>query len=280
MQDEHIMETLGMSKVVIRDGKVISVTEPKLSFCPLFYKYRGIERITKDIIKENIEARIREFGLFTEKRNLLQNVFVGFGTSEIFMSALSRGTINAVVCVCEGAGTVVSDNAQLVQGIGARLSGLVSTTPIKGIIERIEGLSGTVLDPENATIDQFLGVEMARRLGHKEVGVTVTDPIEAKKIKDTFDDDAITFLVHTSGIRFTQDVLDGCDLVTSCASGQLRKNLKGHIKAQAGSSIPIFALSQIGKEVLLDRAKDVERPLYVSAKELPLLDDRQPEELF
>jgi putative methanogenesis marker protein 8 len=280
MKDEHVMETLGMSRVVIRDGKVVSVTEPKLTFCPLFHKYKGIEKITKDIIKDNIEARIKDYGLFTENRDLLQNVFVGFGTSEIFMSALRRGTINAVICACDGAGTVISDNPELVQGIGARLSGLVSTTPIGGIIERIGKLSGEVLDPENAIIDQFQGVNRALELGYTKVGVTITDPSEAKRVKDSFGEKAITFLVHTSGLCFRQDVLDGCDLVTSCASNQLRERLKGHIMAQAGSSIPIFALSQIGKDLLLDRAKDIERPVFVAAKELPFLEGRQPEEMF
>ncbi|HPR41090.1 MAG TPA: DUF2099 family protein [Candidatus Methanofastidiosa archaeon] len=280
MEDEHVMETLGMSRVVVKNGTVVSVSEPKLSFCPLFYKHKGIEKITKEIIKENIEGRIREFGLFTERRNLLQNVFVGFGTSEIFMSALKRNRLDAIICVCEGAGTVISANPELVQGIGARLSGLVSTTPIRGIIDRISQLEGVVLDPEDAGIDQFLGVKRAMELGYSKVGVTVADPKEAKRIKETFGDDAVTFLVHTTGLCFSQDILDGCDLVTSCASRQLRENLKGHIMAQAGSSIPIFALSQIGKELLLDRAKDIDRPLYLSAMELPFLDGRQPEKMF
>ena len=280
MEDEHVMETLGMSRVIIKNGKVISVSEPKLSFCPLFNKYRGIDKITKDIIKENIEARIKEFGLFTDRRDLLQNVFVGFGTSEIFMSALKRGSIDSVVCVCEGAGTVISNNPALIQGIGARLSGLVSTTPIKAIIEGIGSHSGIVLYPSSVSIDQFSGVEQGIEMGYKCIGVTVTDPLEAKRIKDGFGDRAVTFLVHTSGICFSQEVLDGCDLITSCASKQLRENLGGHILAQAGSSIPIFAMSQIGKELLLDRAKDVGRPIYISTKELPFLDGRQPEELF
>lgn len=280
MEDEHVMETLGMSRVVIRNGKVVSVSEPKLEFCPLFCKYRGIERITADIIRDNIEGRIREFGLFTDKRDLLQGVFVGFGTSEIFMSALKRGTIDAVVCVCDGAGTVVTDNPELAQGIGARLSGLVSTTPIKATIERIGELSGRVLDTERASIDQLSGVSMALGLGFHRVGVTLIDPNEASRIKSIFKGRAITFLVHTSGIELTGDILKSCDLVTSCASKALREGLGGTIKAQAGSSIPIFALSDIGKELLLDRAKDIEKSIYVSTRDLPCLDGEQPNPLF
>ena len=36
------MECLGMSRVVIEDGKVVEVSEPKVKHCPLFKKYRGI----------------------------------------------------------------------------------------------------------------------------------------------------------------------------------------------------------------------------------------------
>lgn len=280
MKDEHVMETLGMARVVISDGKIISISEPKLDYCPLFHKYRGIEKITKEIIKDNIEARIREYGLFTERRNLEQNVFVGFGTSEIFMSALKRGKIDAVICVCEGAGTVITDNAVLAQGIGARLSGLVSTTPIKGIIDRIEDMGGTVLDPASARIDQYSGLIKARQMGFDRVGITLVDPGEAKRCKTFMGDDAVTFLVHTSGICPSDGNLDYCDLVTSCASKWIRQNLAYRIRAQAGSSIPIFALTEVGKDLLLDRAKDIDRQLFISTKRLPHLDGVQPRELF
>ncbi|BDZ70332.1 hypothetical protein GCM10025861_08490 [Methanobacterium petrolearium] len=44
--DEHVMEALGKSKVVIKGGKVVSVEKPLIDFCPLFQKYRGIEKFT------------------------------------------------------------------------------------------------------------------------------------------------------------------------------------------------------------------------------------------
>ena len=48
---EHIVEAIGLSKVTIKDGKVIDVSEPKLDYCPLFHHHRGIEKITKKAIK-------------------------------------------------------------------------------------------------------------------------------------------------------------------------------------------------------------------------------------
>jgi len=52
--DEHIIEALGKSKVIIRGGKVVSVEDPIVDYCPLFDKYRGIKKLTKESIKENI----------------------------------------------------------------------------------------------------------------------------------------------------------------------------------------------------------------------------------
>jgi hypothetical protein len=43
--DEHIIETMGKTKVIIRDGKVVEVGNSKIDYCPLYHKYRGIEEI-------------------------------------------------------------------------------------------------------------------------------------------------------------------------------------------------------------------------------------------
>lgn len=32
---EHIIEALGLSKITIKDGKVVDVTEPEVEYCPL-----------------------------------------------------------------------------------------------------------------------------------------------------------------------------------------------------------------------------------------------------
>ena len=48
---KHIVEAIGLSKVTIKDGKVIDVSEPKLDYCPLFHHHRGMEKITKKAIK-------------------------------------------------------------------------------------------------------------------------------------------------------------------------------------------------------------------------------------
>ncbi|MHC1596879.1 MAG: DUF2099 family protein, partial [Methermicoccaceae archaeon] len=66
--DEHVMEALGRTRVVIRDGQVVEVGEPQIEYCPIFHAAYGVERITKEAVKRNIELRIRNDGMFTKNR--------------------------------------------------------------------------------------------------------------------------------------------------------------------------------------------------------------------
>ena len=68
----HIMELLGKARVVVKDGKVVEVGLPEVEWCPLFDKLRGIRKITPEEVRKNIEFRISDFGLFTDKRQLLE----------------------------------------------------------------------------------------------------------------------------------------------------------------------------------------------------------------
>jgi hypothetical protein len=70
---------------------------------------------------------------------------------------LRKGLIDCAVVVCEGAGTVITSNGKLVQAIGARLTGIVRTSPIPEIIKKIRSEGGIVLDEKSAIIDQVGG---------------------------------------------------------------------------------------------------------------------------
>jgi putative methanogenesis marker protein 8 len=72
----HIMELLGKTRVVVKDGKVIEVGEPEVKWCPLFAKIRGIQKITPEEVRKNMEFRISDFGMFTDKRRLELEDFV------------------------------------------------------------------------------------------------------------------------------------------------------------------------------------------------------------
>ena len=160
--DRHVMEALGKARVVVENGRVVEITEPKIKYCPLFAKHRGIKEITKESIKENIEFRIRDFGLFTKNRVVEESRYiVPFGASEILMSALKRKIIDAAVIVADCAGTVITANPNLVQGLCGRISGIIETSPILEVIERIEKAGGIVLDKDTAEINQFEGVKKA-----------------------------------------------------------------------------------------------------------------------
>ena len=157
--DRHVMEALGKARVVVENGKVVEISEPKIKYCPLFAKHRGIKEITKESIRENIEFRIRDFGLFTKDRIVEESRYiVPFGASEILMSALKRKVIDAAVIVADCAGTVITANPNLVQGLCGRISGIIETSPILEVIERIEKAGGVVLDKNTAEINQFEGV--------------------------------------------------------------------------------------------------------------------------
>jgi len=134
-KDRHVLETLGKTRVVVENGKVVEVGNPLLKYCPLWAKIRGIKELNEKVIKANVEFRIQDFGMCTEDREVEAEVFVGFGASETSMTALRRGLLDATVTVCEGAGTVISPDPTLVPGIGARLSGVIETSPVKGIIK-------------------------------------------------------------------------------------------------------------------------------------------------
>jgi len=279
----HVMEILGMTRVVVENGKVVEVGEPQLEWCPLFEKARGIKQITSEEVRKNMEFRIKDFGLFTPQRKLEMDIFVGFGASEVMMTGLNRGMLDVTVTVCDGAGTVITANPRLVQGMGARISGLVETDPITEVIKGIEQRNGTVLDPQNASIDPVAGVEKAAQMGYKKIAVSVVDALTASKLRELeriHDLDLYIIAAHTTGLtkENASELIKYIDIATACAS----KNLRDIIKpiAQVGTAVPLFAMTQKGKELLLERAKEVESPILVNTMPLPVLPEKkQPREL-
>ena len=146
--DEHIIEAMGKATVIIQDGKVIEVGEPKIEYCPLFHKHRGIEKLTKEKIKENMEFRIRDFGMCSPNRQIKMKDFLSFGISETLSTLLNEKLIDCAIMVCEGCGTVIVTDSEMAQGIGGRVSGLSKTSIIPEVIEKVG--KENVLDEETA----------------------------------------------------------------------------------------------------------------------------------
>ncbi len=82
--DEHIIEAIGRSRIVIRDGIVVEVGEAQITDCPLAKRFAyPVPEITRDAVKANIENRIKAFGMCTPNRDVIDHKeFVGFGATE------------------------------------------------------------------------------------------------------------------------------------------------------------------------------------------------------
>jgi len=256
-KDRHVIEALGMTKVVIEDGKVTFVGEPQVTYCPLFAKHRGIEEITPGVVRENIEFRIRDFGMCTPERKMRMRDFLSFGVSELIAMCIREGTLDGAVLVTDGAGTVIVTDPELVQGIGGRISGIVETSPIEEIVEAV-GRSN-VLDPETAKIDQLAGTQMAFRSGHKKVAVTIAKARDAKRIRDAYGNKVALFAVHTTGASEKEAgvLFDCCDIISGCAAHWVRAEAKKRLVLQAGNKVPVYAVSDFGKMILEERLKQI-----------------------
>ncbi|WP_321508602.1 methanogenesis marker 8 protein [uncultured Methanoregula sp.] len=281
--DEHIIEAIGRCRIVIRDGTVVEVGESQIRDCPLAKRFAyPIPDITKESVKANIEHRIKAFGMCTPDREVLDNrEFVGFGASEILSFGLRAGLIDAVVLTCDGAGTIIVTTPALVQGIGGRMSGLVSTSPYPSVMDRIEGSGGYVLDRENASIDQLAGVALAVEKGFRNIAVTVALPRDAQAIR-RIHPSAVIFGVHVTGLSAEEAemLVSASDLVTSCASKTIREIAGKKALVQAGIAIPIFAITKPGKEFIIEKIRTSDEPVLVKPTKLPALGDKQPDPLI
>ena len=281
-RDEHVIEAIGRSRIVIRDGKVVEVGEARIRECPLARRFaRPVPEIEPDAVKANIENRIGAWGMCTPERNILDTrEFVGFGASEILSFGLDAGLIDAVVLACDGAGTVIVTTPALVQGIGGRMSGLVSTTPYPDVIRRIEENGGVVIDAEGARLDQVAGVGRAYELGYSNVAVTVARPEDAGAIRQRYPA-AIIFGVHVTGLSpdEAETFAAAADFMTACASRTVREIAGRRALMQAGVSVPIFILTERARDFILKKLRRSSGPVVIKPTTLPALGEQQPDPL-
>ena len=270
--DEHVVEAIGRARIVIRQGKVVEVGEPLIRDCPLARRFAvPVTDFSPEALRTNIEHRIASFGMCTAGRELLADRdFVLFGASELLGTALRHGLVSAVVLACDGAGTVVVTRPDMVQGIGGRMSGLVSTSPIPEVISKIRSLGGEVLDPRDGTIDMPSGADLAAVRGHRRFAVTVASAEDAVRIR-ALHPRAMIFAVHTTGIsrEDAERLVGACDLVTACASRHLR-DLGNTALVQAGTGVPVFAFTPAGKEVILAKLRETGSSFLVKGERLPV----------
>lgn len=271
---------MGKCRIIIRKGVVVEVSQPEISYCPLAKRFAyPVPKITTEAAKANIESRIKAFGMCTPEREILDHrEFVGFGASEILSFGIRTGILDAAVIACDGAGTVLVTDPAMIQGIGGRMSGLVSTTPIPEVIRKITDNGGVVIDPENAGMNPLPGVKKAYDMGFRNVAVTVAKPEAATVIRKEYPETLI-FAVHTTGLTKpeAEELTAASDLITACASGAIREIAGAKALLQAGISVPIFAVSKKGKDLIIEKIRQSSEPILVKPTKLPSLAGEQPE---
>lgn len=258
--DEHVIEALGKTKVIVRNGKVVEVGTPQIKYCPLFDKYRGIKEITSQAARENIEFRIKDFGMCTPQRILKMKDFLSFGVSETLGTLLEEGMIDCAVIVSEGCGTVIVTDPEFVQGMAGRISAFLSTSPINDIIEAVG--AENVLDPQSAHIDQIEGVLKAIEMGFKKIAVSVINAEDAKKLREIEKEHEVNiyiFAAHVTGMSKEEAELlfDSADVITGCASKYIKEVGEKREVFSAGSSIPIYGVTEAGEKFLKTRIQKI-----------------------
>lgn len=279
VKDRHVIEALGKAEVVIENGEVTHVGEPLVDYCPIFDKIDDAKHLTKDFIKWNIEKRIREFGMCTPQRVVKMPDVLSFGISEILKTNVELGLIDCVVGVCEGTGTLIMNDGEIIQGVGGRVSALVSTTPIPEVIEKV-GVEN-VVNPETAELDPIKGLQMAFDRGFKNIAVTILPSEIINDIKEyptPEDVNVYIFVAHTTNADDNEMEISfrNADVITSCASDKVRKYAEKEKVYYSGSKVPIFAITEKGREFLDNRLEKIGKPLTINDYPLDLKNHPNP----
>jgi len=284
---EHLLE-MAKARVRVKDGKVEVLTDPGIICCPLRRDLYGIREESRETVERVLKSHMQELGMYAPSRVLeLQEKPVSFGASEILMDAMKEGLVDSAVLVCEGAGTVVATRPDVLQAIGAHMTGLIKTEPIAEIQEGLVKRGCLLLDRQ-ATVDQVQGYQKAAAAGFQRIAVTVAganakEAALLREMRQKMGARPFLLAVHTTGISEAQSAVlaENCDLVWSCASKAVREVVGKIACLQMGVSIPVFALTDEGKRLLLNRALHFTGPLAMHRASLPLAPEgKQPQPLI
>ena len=256
MNDRHVIEALGKAEVVIENGKITYIGEPVVDYCSIFDNGRHNGDLTKEFIKSNINKRIDEFGMCTPQRSIDVEDTMSFGTSETLKTNMINGNVDCVVGACEGVGTLLIDDAELVQGVGGRVSALISTTPIDEVMDKVG--RENVLNPETAELNPLKGLEMAIERGYKNIAITI---IPTEMVKDLRqypkpeDVNIYIFVAHTTNVskKEAEMLFDYADVISGCSSINIRETAEERKPYYAGKKVPLYAVTENGKRLLNER---------------------------
>lgn len=257
-ENEHIIE-VAKAKVCVRNGVVTVLSEPLIKYCPTWERVLGLSSdLNKNTVKEIIERRIKIAKLFDPERMIESDKLIfSFGASELLYCGISCGVIDAAIIVCDGAGTVVIDNPKIVQGIGGWMSGIIKTSPISGIIERLKAHGVIVVDESTARIDPIAGVTKAIDNGYKNIAITIAerDISTIPVIRDIESKSGcnVTILSVCTGPISNKDaeILTKADLIWSCASKSINEVVAPKSIFTTRKIKPIYAPTEKGKSLIL-----------------------------
>ena len=278
---EHLVEMAG-ALVMVKDGEIEVLTEPTVKWCPLRGSLYGIGEESKETVESVLRSHMEDLGMYGPDRVLeLMERPVSFGASEMIADGMRSGLVDAAVVVCEGAGTVVAARPEVVAAIGAHMTGLIKTEPIENVQSGLRE-RGCILLDDLCTIDQAEGYKRAIAAGFERVVVTITGrmAVEAEEIRKTAAASAagsasgegpIIFAVHNLGVTEEDARLlaENCDVVWACASRPVREVVGRRAKLQIGVSIPVYALTDRGKRLVLNRALHFDESLVIHRATLP-----------
>jgi putative methanogenesis marker protein 8 len=283
VKGEHEIYCCG-ARVQISEKGVEVLTEPTVEYCPLHETLYGTKKIDVETVRKSVEMKIASFGFCCANRNFNAEPIVPYGASEMMHVWLEKRLVDCAVVVSEGAGTVVTSNGALVQSIGARLTGIVKTSPIEEVIERVETEGGVVLDKASARIDQVEGVKRAFDLDFKRVAVSVAGfqakaISEIRKVEVSAEADVLVFSVCNTCVA-NADVthIAKADVACASASKLLRAEIGKKALLQLGVTIPVYALTEKGKRLVLAYLAEFKDKLVVfRTNKLPYhAEDRGP----
>ena len=256
MNDRHVIEALGKAEVVIENGKITYIGEPVVDYCSIFDNGQHKGDLTKEFIKSNIEKRIDEFGMCTPQRSIDVEDTMSFGTSETLKTNMIKGNIDCVVGACEGVGTLLINDAEIVQGVGGRVSAFISTTPIKEVMEKVG--RENVLNPETAELNPLKGLEMAIERGYKNIAITIIPTEMVKDLRQYPKPDDVNiyiFVAHTTNVskKEAEMLFDYADVISGCSSINMRQTAEERKPYYSGKKVPLYAVSENGKKLLNER---------------------------
>ena len=266
------------------DGRVEVLSDPAVCYCPYVEAAYGVKRIDRRAVERIVKMKMEGFGFCRPCRRFDMGLWVPFGSSEIISVCMEEGLLDCAVTVCEGAGTVIAWEASLVQGIGAMLTGILKTSPIREVLEHVERHGGVALSPRDARIDQLEGLRKAVSMGFKRIAITVIGPrardIGAiRGIEAENPDVKVAVFSTCNTLVKPEDIawLERADVVCSSASRLIRERVGPKALMQLGVSIPVFVLTQFGKELTLTYLKRVRASLVVFRARMPyIVEKKQP----